>query len=155
MAQQPSGFDLSKMSTAGKIILGAGILYLINLFLPWNRACFEVAGFAGGCASVNGLHGFGVLNLILVLAIILMEVLVLANVQVNVGTTAQRGMIDFGLTLALLAFTLIKILVDNESIYFLAFLGLILAAAMAYGGYMRWNESKVSTPPPTPGGFTA
>lgn len=31
---QAGGFDLSKMSTASKILLGAGILYLIDLFLP-------------------------------------------------------------------------------------------------------------------------
>ncbi|MBI4259672.1 MAG: hypothetical protein HY658_03805 [Actinobacteria bacterium] len=145
MAQQRPGFDISKLSTASKILLGGGIIYLINLFLPWQRVDLGPIG----SVSRSGLAGIGVLNLLLVLAIGVMEVLTLANVQVNIGTPVQRGIIDFGLTVALFAFTLIKILVDNEAIFFLAWLGLILAAVVVYGGYMRWNESKVTTPPPS------
>ena len=33
---QSGGFDLSKLSTASKILLGGGIVYLIVLFLPWQ-----------------------------------------------------------------------------------------------------------------------
>ena len=39
---QSGGFDMSKMSTAHKILLGAGILYIIDVFLPWQRVCFDL-----------------------------------------------------------------------------------------------------------------
>ena len=48
---QSGGFDLSKLSTASKILLGAGIVYIIDLFLPWQSV--DLGPF--GSASVNGI----------------------------------------------------------------------------------------------------
>ena len=101
--QQPSSqpgrsqFNLATMSTASKILLAGGVLYLINLFLPWRRACFGVVGVANVCGSQNGL----------------------------------------------------------SHIFIFSFVGLILAVVVAYGGWMRWQESKVAPgtlPPPGPPG---
>ena len=160
--QQPSSqpgrsqFNLATMSTASKILLAGGVLYLINLFLPWRRACFGVVGVANVCGSQNGLsQGFGIINLLLVLAIIVMEVLVLANVQVNMGTPQMRLQIEAGLAGALLLFTILKVLVGLSHIFIFSFVGLILAVVVAYGGWMRWQESQVATgtlPPPGPPG---
>ena len=147
MAEGP-GFDLAKMTTAAKIILVSGILYLINLFLPWNKACFgggSIEGFEipSACASVNGLHGLGVINLILVLVIIAMEIIIIMGLENNMPMeAAQRQMIGSGLIGLLLILTLIKILVDNEALSWPAWLGLILAAVMAYGGFMRFQEAQ-------------
>ena len=79
---QTSGFDMSKMSTASKILLGAGILYLIDLFLAWQRACIEIAG-VGGCVSRSGATGIGVLNLLLVIALLAWEGMAVAGVNIN------------------------------------------------------------------------
>jgi len=156
MAQRSSGFDISKLSTASKILLGAGVLYLIDLFLPWRRACFGPF-----CASQNGLaQGVGIINLLLVLAIIVMEVLVLVNVEVNMGTPKQRLQIEAGLAGGLLLFTIIKLLIGLSHVYIFTFIGLLLAIAIGYGGWMRWPEAQVGTgmpppPPSSPGGFSA
>lgn len=155
MEQRNSGFDMSGMSTASKILLIAGVLFIVDLFLPWNRVCFPIIG----CLSVSGFHGLGILNFLIALAIVVMEVLLLAGVNMQMGTTAQKMQIEAYLAFGLLLFTVIKILVDLTAIYLFAFIGLILALVVAYGGYMRWQESKVapSAPPPAPGGggFTA
>lgn len=156
MAEGP-GFDLSKMTTAAKIILAGGILYLINLFLPWNKACFGGGSIGGveipsACASVNGLHGLGVLNLILVLVIIAMEIIVIMGLEGNMPMQAeQRQMIASGIVGLLLILTLIKILVDNEFLNWPAWLGLILAGVMSYGAFMRFQEAQAAgggAPPP-------
>ena len=34
-----SGFDMSKMSTAEKLLAGGSILLLIDSFLPWQQVC--------------------------------------------------------------------------------------------------------------------
>ncbi len=128
---QSSGFDLSKLSTASKILLGAGILYLINLFLNWNQVCLD-----NFCVGASGLHGIGILNLLLVLGLLAWEGMALANVQVS----APRALISAGLAAALLVFTILKILVDMEAIAIFAWIGLILAAVIGYGGWMRWQE---------------
>ncbi|HZP90540.1 MAG TPA: hypothetical protein VFC04_06025 [Actinomycetota bacterium] len=147
---QSSGFDMSKMSTASKILLAGGVLYLIDLFLQWNRACAGIGTF-NICAGVSGFHGLGVLNFILVALIIVMEILVLANVNVSVGTPQVRAQIDAGIAALLLVFTLLKVLlVDNEFISWPAWVGIVLAVVIAYGGWMRWQEGSVSAPPPPP-----
>ena len=147
MAEGP-GFDLSKMTTAAKITLVGGILYLINLFLPWNKACFGGGSIGGveipsACASVHGIHGLGVIKLILVLVIIVMEIIIIMGLESNMPMQAeQRQMIGSGLVGLLLILTLLKILVDNEALSWPAWLGLILAAVMGYGAFMRFQEAK-------------
>jgi hypothetical protein len=146
------------MSTASKILLAGGVLYLINLFLPWRRACVGAGGISF-CGTQNGLaQGFGIINLLLVLAIIAMEILILANVNVTMGTPQMRLQVEAGLCGALLVFTILKILVGISHIFIFSFTGLILAVAIAYGGYMRWQESNLAPgtggalPPPGPPG---
>jgi hypothetical protein len=140
---QSKGFDMSKMSTASKILLGGGILYFIDLFLQWQRVCFSVVG-ASACGGVNGIHGIGILNMLIVLAIIGMEVILLAGMNVDMGTPQMRSTVEAGLAGALLVFTLLKILIDNDFISWPSYLGVVLAIVIAYGGWMRWQESKVS-----------
>jgi hypothetical protein len=140
---QSKGFDMSKMSTASKILLGGGILYFIDLFLQWQRVCFNVLG-TSGCGGVNGIHGIGILNMLIVLAIIGMEVILLAGMNVEMGTPQMRSSVEAGLAGGLLVFTLLKILIDNDFISWPSYLGVVLAIVIAYGGWMRWQESKVS-----------
>jgi hypothetical protein len=162
MAQRAS-FDWNRLSTATKILGIAGLLYFIDLFLPWQHACISLGTFGKVCGSQSGWHGIGILNGILVILILVMESLIIANVEVNVGTPAMRNMVEAGLAAGLLLFTIVKLLVDHEDIYFWAWIGLILALVISYGGYMRYQERAVTTaappsvpptspPPTTPGG---
>jgi len=153
---QSSGFDLSKLSTASKILLGAGILYLINGFLPWQRACFGPI-----CGSKSGIDGIGIINLLLVIALLVWEGLAFSNVKIDL----PRALVSAGLAAGIVVFTILKILIDNESIYLFAWVGLILAAVIGYGGWMRWQEHQAGAsaggsggsmpPPPSSGGFSS
>jgi hypothetical protein len=157
--QPRPGFDLSRMSTASKILLGGSLLYLIDSFLPWQRSCVTGGGLiADFCVSVSLWDGVGFIAALLAILILIMEVLVVANVEVNIGDARTRSMIEAGLAGGVLLFTILKILIDNEALYIWAWVGLILALAIGYGGYLRWTEAKVMAPPPGPsttGGFTA
>jgi len=152
---QSKGFDIKSMSAAHKILLGAGILYLINLFLPWQRVCFDLGLEIPGvneCGSLSGTRGIGVLNLLLVIALIAWEGMGLAGVDIK----APKALVSAGLAGALVVFTILKIVVDSEAIYFFAWIGLVLAFVLGYGGYMRWQEHQaggggmgMSPPPPS------
>src|SRR5438093_13222461 len=116
MGQRPP-LDLSRMPTASKILLGGGLLYFIDLFLKWNnKVCGDVFGLGHVCvpANVSGWHGLGVLNGILVILILAMEVALLANVQIDIGSPQLRSMTEAGLAGALLLLTAIKLLVNND-----------------------------------------
>ena len=99
MAERPA-VSWNKMSTASKILLVASALLFIDLFLAWQKAC----GF-GGCGSATGWHGWGILVGILVLAILVMEVVTLLNVQVTMGTPQMRSQVEAGLCGGVLLFT--------------------------------------------------
>lgn len=155
---QPSGFDLSKMSTASKILLGAGVLYLIFLFLPWQSVD---VGLGVGTVSASGMEGIGIINLLLAIALIAWEGMAIAGVDIK----APRALVSAGLAGGIVVFTILKIIVDSEFIAIFAWLGLVLAAAIGYGGWMRWQEHQAAgggmggggmppAPPSDTGGFT-
>jgi hypothetical protein len=166
MAQRP-GFDLSRMSTASKILLGGGVLFLINSFLPyWQRVCQSdvaerlgvpfVEGTPNPCDGVGLWEGVGIIAGLAVVLILAMEILIAAQVRVDIGTAAQRAQIEAGLAGAVLVFTILRVIIDNDFLSWGAWLGIILSAVVAYGGYMRWQEPQAATPPAPPtGGFTA
>ena len=150
-----TGFDISKLSTASKILLGAGALYLIDLLLPWQRACLF-----GECLTAPGIDGIGVLNLLLVIVLLVWEGLAVANVRID----APQALLSAGIAGMIVLFTILKIIVDNDSLYIFAWIGLLLALAIGYGGWMRWQEHQAGAtaggttmgPPPTDtGGFTS
>jgi CDP-diglyceride synthetase len=116
-----------------------------------------VGGFCGG---LNGIEGIGIINLLLVIALIAWEGMAIAGVDIK----APRALVSAGLAGGIVLFTLLKILVDNEFIAIFAWIGGLLALAIGYGGWMRWQEHQAGAtsggttmgPPPTDtGGFTS
>jgi hypothetical protein len=161
---QSKGFDMSKMGTAQKILLGGGIVYLIDLFLPWQRVCIDLGidiPGASGCASASGASGIGVINLLLIIGLIAWEAMGMAGVQIN----APKALVSASLAGAILILTILKIIVDSEALYLFAFVGVALAAVIGWGGWMRWQEhqagggssaggSSGGMPAPPPSGFS-
>ena len=149
---QGSSFDMSKMSTASKILLGGGVLFLIDTFLPWQRVCVDLGALGGNvCGSASGASGIGIINLLLALALVVWEGLAIAGVNLP-GVPKTR--ISVALAGGIVVFTLLKILVDSEALFLFAFVGIVLALVIGYGGWMRWQEGDVASPPAphSPGG---
>jgi len=89
--------------------------------------------------------------MLLALAIIVIELLVVAKVEIDLGTPQKRARLEGGLAAGLLVFTILKVLVGISHIYIWSFVGLVLAIAVAYGGWIRWQEAFAgATPPPPP-----
>jgi hypothetical protein len=154
MAQRPS-FDMSKLSTADKILLGGSALFLIDSFLPWQRVCIEVAGFSAGCASANAWGGdaswAGILASLLATLLLLASVAGLAGVAMP--PTMPMPMVMSWLAFGTALFGVLKFLliITNEA-YFFAYLGVLIALGLAYGGWMKMQEARVLPPPSVSGG---
>lgn len=151
MGAQGSGFDMSKMSTASKITLGATLVYFIDSFLPWNRACFGGGQLFGvnvpsACASANLWHGVGFIAVLLALALLVEEGMKVAGVKMSINMPV--GTVVLGLAGGIVLFTILKILIDHSFLSWGAWLGLILSLVIGYGGYLRFQEEKAMTPPP-------
>jgi hypothetical protein len=155
---QSGGFDWSKMSTASRILIIAGAIYIIDLFLPWQSVDVGV-----DTVTASGVQGIGVLNLLLAIALVAWELMAIAGVEIN----APKSLISAALAGGIVLFTILKIIVDSEAMAIFAWIGLILALVIGYGGWMRWQEHQASgggmgggstggtAPPPMPGGPSA
>ncbi len=149
--QRPGGFDMNRMTTGQKVLLASGILYLISMFLPWIGADLgdfgDIAGIDIPDVTANGFAGIGMISGILVIALLVWEGLVAAGVNVSMGTTSP-ALIGAILGGATAIFGLINFLASMEGLRIGAWLGLIFSLALAYGAYVRFQESKVGTVPP-------
>jgi hypothetical protein len=150
MNRSPARLDLSRLPLATILLLGGGVLYFLDLFLAWRRLCFDFGALGVHCGTQNGVaQGIGVINLLLVLALIVMEILAITNR----GSAAERKVWwerEAAVAAALLAGTLIKVLVGLSHIYVWSFVGLVLALAIGYGGWLRWREARQVAPQPQP-----
>jgi hypothetical protein len=144
MSQTPStGFNWAALSRATQILIGASLLLFLDLFFPWNKFCaFNV------CASANGWHRFGLLAGLLALAIVVLEVLAAMGTDVLKGS--NKGTIMLALAVGTLASVILRVLMDSEGMAWGAWLGLILGLAVAYGGWLRYQEAGGSTTTTTP-----
>jgi hypothetical protein len=149
MAQRPS-FDMTKLSTADKILGGGSLLLFIDSFLHWQSVggCATILGSkicAGASANAwSGSGGFaGVLMSLLALALLLIVAAGVAGIAMP--PTVPVPTVTLGLAGGTVLFGLIKFLfvIGNEGAYG-AWVGIVLLIAIAYGGYMKMQESKLT-----------
>ena len=147
------GVEAFKASTASKILLIGSVLYFVSLFLQWDASeCVETR-IGTICGSVeNGFGNVGILNALIVIAILVMEVVALTDVRVDVGSPAQRMQVEAALAFSLVFFTVIKILVNVDGIKPFAFVGLILLPRARRSNRRsrssrsrRWTASRCTT----------
>src|SRR5262245_61162294 len=125
---------LSALSRGAQIMLGAGVLLFIDLFLPWQD--FDVGSIAeelGIDASFNAWHGFWGWMLGL-LPFVLLAWLVVRIAAVDVPLPVSSAMLAGLLGTLILFFAVIKNLVDDESTIW-SYIGVLLAIAVAYGAW--------------------
>jgi hypothetical protein len=151
--------DLRTLSTGTKILLGAGVLLLIDTFLAWQKVSVEVGGVELASASRNAWHGFwGVAMGVVLIALLVWVGLQVAKVDISAVNVPERTatMVLAGLVFVL---ALLKNLVDDYSAW-PSYVGIVLAAGVAVGGWMRMQEPEeaaapvasepVAPPPPPP-----
>ena len=160
MAQQPStGFDLSKFSTATKIIVGAGIVLFINCLIPWwQRVSFcgdvNIPGVpcSAGASALGGDAGWaGLLMFILLIALLAWEIMMALGTLRNANLPLPAGQITLILAGGTVFFGLLKFFLALSHVFIGAFVGLICLLAIAYGAYMQYQEPAAAGPPPGAG----
>jgi hypothetical protein len=149
-----SGFDMSKMSTAEKVLAGGGILLLIASFLPWQKFCADLGDIGdligqesvcAGTANAWQVSGaiFGILMALLTIALVAVVIASMAGAMsnVNLGTMSTDKLIGF-LGLGVFAFGIIKFLfVLFNDVSWGAFIGLVLLVAVGWGAWQKVQES--------------
>jgi hypothetical protein len=160
MSQEKPGFDMSKMSTADKIVLGSAVVFLIWTFIPVWYSCCSVLGFSVSAGGVSGFRGVLIISWILSLVAIA-EVVLIKMAGMKMNLPAKRGLIHLAVAGLALIFVLLGLVAKSTGLTLSwgIFVGIVLAAIWTYGAYMMYSEPEsAATPPPPPagtGGFTS
>ncbi len=131
--------DLSKLTTAGKIAGGAGIVLLINLFLPW----YSIGPFDANAFDAGFLAWFGTLVAVAGAVLLVIKALGVKTVEAGNLKTEHLALILGGLGVVLI---ILKFIVDSDFTSFGIFLGIIAAAAVAAAGWMAMKEAGLEMP---------
>ena len=130
---------INELSLGRKLILGAGVLLFIDMFLHWQSV--DVGPFTVGR---NGIHGFwGVF--ILLMTVALVAFVGARAFGVDLPGTLPDGLISLVLGVLILLFALIKNIADDYSAW-PSYVGIVLAAVIAYGGWLVYKDSGESVP---------
>jgi len=159
---QSGGFDMSKMSSAEKIVAGAALAYFIWIFIPVWYSCCEAFGATADLGSVSGFRG--VLIISWLLAIVAVAEIVVHAMGTAINLPMKRGQIHLIVAGAALVFTLIGLIARTTGLTLSwgIFVGLLLTFVWTYGAYMMYNAPEEATtggmlggtPPPPPAGPT-
>jgi hypothetical protein len=143
-----SGFDISKMSTAEKLVAGGSVLLLIDSLFAWQSVDLGVLeDLVHIDNSISMWQGsgsiFGVLAGLLAIALIVVGVLSMTGsmANMNMGTMSADKLTGF-LGLGVAVFGLLKfLLVLTNSPGWAAFVGLVLLVAIGYGAWQKVQSS--------------
>lgn len=145
MAQQGPSFDMSKVGSADKIILGAAGAYFIWIFLPFWYSCCSLLGASIPGGSFSGFRG--VLIISWILAIVAVAEIVVTKIMGNeIKLPMKRGQVHLGVAGAALLFTLLGIVAKTTglTISWGIFVGVILAGVWTYGAYMLYSQPEAA-----------
>jgi hypothetical protein len=132
--EQVKGLPLGR-----QLILGAGVLLLIDTFLPWQK--ISVGPFS---KSWTAWHGFwGVLLGLMTIALVAW--VAARAFGVALPANVPDGLTTLALGALILLFAVIKNLADDYSAWG-SYLGIVLAAAVAVGAWLTFQLSGESLP---------
>jgi hypothetical protein len=141
MAQERTGFDLSKIATGEKVVLGAAVLYFVwAFFRTWYSFSVGVEGVIEVSGSINGLRGFTFIAWLL--AIVAVAEIVLRRAGTTFNLPLPTGTAHLAVGGAALVCTLLGLVTapTGFGIGWGIFVALVLAAAWTYGAYMIYSE---------------
>ncbi len=137
--------QFQKMALGEKIILVAGPLLFIDSFLQWYSFSFETLGFSASISRSGWQSPGAIWSILAVLMGLVMFGLIAAVKFGNVkmpdlpqGVTWAR--LHLGLGAAAVLFVVIKFLGESSNLGYGFFLGVILVAALAAGGFLLFQE---------------
>jgi hypothetical protein len=141
--------NFAALNRGTKVLLVAGLLLFIDSFLAWQQVSVGAGGFSI-TASLNMWHGIGVLAGLLVIALLVWEGLQLAGITKQLQLPVSAALISVALAGGTALFTIVKFLVADVARHWPAWIGLVLAIAVALGGWLKLTESPAAAPTPTP-----
>jgi hypothetical protein len=144
---------LMKLPRDVQVVLGAGVLLLIDSFLNWQQYRLSF-GIIGGTIDLSEWGGVGILAALLTVALVVWETARLFSPAISIGSLPE-GVVSLLLALLVGLFTVITFLTHSAARHWPAWVGLILAIVIAVAAWSRARREGVQLPEPTPTGGTS
>ena len=126
--------NLSALSRGTQLLVGAGVLLLIDMFLDWQS--IDLGPISAGQNAWSGFWGVVMgLGLLVLLAWVIARIF-----DVKLPDGLPEGPIIVGLGALVFVFALLKTLIDDYSTIW-SYIGVVLAAGVAYGAWLRFQET--------------
>jgi hypothetical protein len=131
--------QLKRLPLGRQLILGAGVLLLIDTFLDWQQVSTRFI-----TAGQSAWHGFWGIVMCLALLVVLAWTLARAF-GIALPAQVPDGLTTLGLAVLCMLFAIIKTLSDSY-VHWPAYVGIILAAGVGYGAWLVYQASGESLP---------
>jgi hypothetical protein len=136
--------QLKGLPLGRQLILGAGVLLLIDTFLDWQQASAKALGVTVVSVGWSAWHGF--LGIVMCLALIALLAWTIAGAfGVTLPEQVPDGLATLGLGALIPVFALLKA-ITNDAVHWPAWLGVLLGAAIGYGAWLVFAESGEKLP---------
>jgi hypothetical protein len=122
-----------------QLVLGAGVLLLIDTFLPWQKV--SILGFSNSWTAWHGFWGV----LLGLMTIALVAWVAARAFGVALPDNVPDGLVTLVLGVLILVFAVAKNLDDSYSAWG-SYVGVVLAAAVAIGAWLTFQLSGESLP---------
>ena len=151
--------SLAKISNGNKILLGAGLLLLLDSFFKWNKVSALGKSVSFDSAWSHGVGPlFGILLLVTLIVVALMVLVEQKVVQMTLPTLPIKySQLVAGLAGLTVVFGIIRFLTHagGGGLYaaagvsvgrtFMAWIGLVLIIVFAVGAFLRFQEGDAET----------
>jgi hypothetical protein len=143
--EQGAALDrVAALSTGTKLMVGAGALLFLDLFLTWQTLELE---FGRGQTVTRALDGWDFWGLLIgVLTLALLAVVIVRQTEAEVMLDARWDVLPLALGTVVLALTVVKSVRDAESAW-PSYLGIVLAGVVVVGAFLEWLQSRASEAP--------
>ncbi len=133
--------DLKSLGLGHRILLGCAAALFIVMFFTWQGV-----SILGTTVGVSGWHGFnGVLLGLLTIALLAWEILLLVGeraADVRGRISVPEKLVSAGLAGAVLVIGVLKFLTASQLRRWPEWLGLVLALAVGFGGWLVYSQEE-------------
>ena len=137
--------QLKALPLGRQLILGAGVLLLLDTFLDWQHVDgVNINGVTVGGGGLNAWHGFWGVVMCLALVVLLAWTAARAF-DVALPAQVPDGLTTLGLSVLIPVFALLKAITD-DAVHWPAWIGVLLGAVIAYGGWQVFSASGEKLP---------
>jgi hypothetical protein len=136
---------LKSLSRGTKLVLVAGPLLFVSLFLTWQMVEVDFGPARRADYPLDGWDVWGLQIALLVIAVVSLMV-VIHLTEVKLPEDIPWNTLVFALGNGIFVLTVVKNVTDAGSTW-TSYVFVLLAALVAFGAYLNWSEARAPEPP--------